>query len=64
MIIEDKNIKLNPEEVKDLIIKALYQTQGISGIFDVQFKVERKFIDSDYVFVFEGVDVKVDLNES
>lgn len=60
------HIKLCPDDVKDLIIKSLYYSQGISGIFDIKFKVKREFRpaidphDSDYSFVFDGADITVE----
>jgi hypothetical protein len=59
---------MSDEDVKDAIIKYLYQNQGISGIFDVQFKVINKPIgvnirDNMDHWVFHGAEITVDLNE-
>lgn len=59
---------LTDEDVKDAIIKYLYQNQGLSGIFDVKFKVVNKPIgvsirDNMDHWVFDGAEVTVDLNE-
>jgi hypothetical protein len=65
-IVDKKHITLSPSDVQDLIIKALYHTQGISGIFSVKFKIYREFRsgidphDSDYIYVFDGADVTVE----
>jgi hypothetical protein len=63
-----KHISLTAEDVKDLLIKQLYHSQGISGIFDVKFKIVNKPIgtnirDSMDHWVFDGAEVVVDLNE-
>jgi len=62
------HVTLNENDVKDAIIKYLYQNQGLSGIFDVHFKVVNKPISTnprDYMdhWVFDGAEVTVDLNE-
>lgn len=62
------HISMTDEDVKDAIIKYLYQNQGLSGIFDVQFKVVNKPIgitirDTMDHWVFDGAEVMVDLNE-
>ena len=60
------HITLSSNDVKDMIIKQLYHNQGISGIFDVKFKIEREFRkgidphDSDYIFIFNGAEVTVE----
>lgn len=57
------------EDVKDSIIKNLYYSQGISGIFDVTFKVRQKPIpsqhpqDCNYIWEFSGAEIIIDLNE-
>lgn len=63
------HINMSVEDVKNAIVKYLYNSQGVSGIFDVKFKVEREFFksvdphDSDYRWIFDGADITVDLNE-
>jgi hypothetical protein len=63
------HITMCAEDVKDSIIKNLYYSQGISGIFDVKFKTKREFYkgidphDSDYRWVFDGAEIIIDLNE-
>lgn len=54
------HITMSDEDVKDAIIKYLYQNQGISGIFDVKFKVAKDNIDH---WTFDGAEIEVDLNE-
>lgn len=63
-----KHISLTSDDVKDLIIKALYHSQGVSGIFNVKFKLVNKPIginirDAMDHWVFDGAEVTVDLNE-
>jgi hypothetical protein len=63
-----KHISLTAEDVKDLLIKQLYHSQGISGIFDVRFKVVNKPIPVSYRdemdhYEFDGAEITVDLNE-
>ena len=58
---------MSDEDVKDAIIKYLYQNQGISGIFDVKFKISNKPIratigEMDH-YEFDGAEITVDLNE-
>lgn len=63
------HISMCAEDVKDSIIKNLYYSQGISGIFDVKFKMKKKQIpsqypqDSNYVWEFDGAEIIIDLNE-
>ena len=63
------HVTLSDEDVKDAIIKYLYQNQGLSGIFDVKFKLRQRPIpsqypqDCNYVTEFDGAEVMVDLNE-
>jgi hypothetical protein len=62
------HITMSDEDVKDAIIKYLYQNQGVSGIFDVQFKVVNKPIgltirDNMDHWIFDGAEITVDLNE-
>lgn len=63
------HITMCSDDVKDSIIRNLYYSQGISGIFDINFKVKREFYksinpqDSDYRLVFDGAEIVVDLNE-
>ncbi len=62
------HITMSDEDVKDAIIKYLYQNQGLSGIFDIKFKIvnkptgtnNRDYIDS---WIFNGAEITVDLNE-
>jgi len=61
------HITMSNEDVKDAIIKYLYQSQGLSGIFDVKFKIVNKPIratigEMDH-WVFDGAEITVDLNE-
>ena len=63
-----KHITLSANDVKDAIIRHLYTNQGISGIFDVKFKVVNKPIglntrDNMDHWVFDGAEVTVDSNE-
>ena len=62
------HITMSDEDVKDAIIKYLYQNQGLSGIFDVKFKIVNKPIginirDNMDQWVFDGAEIEVDLNE-
>lgn len=62
------HITLTDNDVKTAIVKYLYENQGISGIFDVKFKVVNKPIgvnirDNMDHWVFDGAEVTVDLNE-
>lgn len=63
------HVSLTVDDVKDAIIKYLYQNQGLSGIFDVQFNLRKRAIpsqypqDCNYVTEFDGAEVTVDLNE-
>lgn len=60
---------MTSEDVKDAIIKHLYHNQGISGIFDIQFKLKKRVVtsrhpqDYNYVEEFNGAEITVDLNE-
>jgi len=59
-----KEIVLSAEDVENLIIKGLYHSQGLSGIFNIKFKVAREFSEKegDYNFVFDGAEVKISEN--
>ena len=63
------HISMDDEEVKNALIKFLYDDKGISGIFDVKFKLRKRQIpshhpqDCDYVTEFDGAEITVDLNE-
>ena len=63
------HITLTDTDVKNAIVKYLYRSQGLSGIFDVQFKLRKRPIpsqypqDCNYVTEFDGAEVTVDLNE-
>lgn len=59
---------MTSNEVKDTIIKYLYRSQGISGIFDVKFKVVNNPIgfntrDNMDHWIFDGAEIIIDLNE-
>jgi hypothetical protein len=61
------HISLCAEDVKDMVIKQLYHSQGISGIFDIKFKIVNKPIKSvigemDH-YIFDGAEIIVNLNE-
>ena len=63
-----KHISLTAEDVKDMLVKQLYESQGISGIFDLKFKVVNKPIglntrDNMDHWIFDGAEITVDLNE-
>lgn len=69
-IYNKSHIRMTDEEVKDAIIKYLYTNQGLSGIFDVKFKIRKRQIpssqypqDCNYVDEFDGAEIVVDLNE-
>lgn len=57
-----QTIILNEDELKDLIIKALYHSQGLSGIFDVKFIISRHFSPSlgDYKYECDGATITVE----
>jgi hypothetical protein len=62
------HITMTDIDVKDAIIRHLYRNQGISGIFDVKFKIVNKPIGTntrDYMdhWVFDGAEITVDSNE-
>jgi len=63
------HIIMSDEDVKDAIIKYLYQNQGLSGIFDIKFKLAHRQIptqyppDCNYITEFDGAEIEVDLNE-
>lgn len=60
---------MSDEDVKDAIIKYLYKNQGISGIFDVKFKLKKVAFpsqypqDCNYRTEFDGAEIIVDLNQ-
>jgi hypothetical protein len=62
------HITMSDDDVKDSIIKYLYQNQGLSGIFTVKFKLRKRSIpsqypqDCNYVDEFDGAEIEVDLN--
>ncbi len=65
---DKKHISLTAEDVKTMLVKQLYESQGISGIFDVKFKVVNKPIglntrDNMDHWIFDGAEITVDLNE-
>jgi len=59
-----KEIVLSAEDVENLIIKGLYHSQGLSGIFNIKFKIARELSEKegDYNFVFDGAEVKISEN--
>lgn len=63
------HISMTDNDVRDIIIKYLYQNQGLSGIFDVKFKLRKKSTpsqypqDCNYITEFDGAEITVDLNE-
>jgi hypothetical protein len=63
------HITMSDEDVKDAIIKYLYHNQGLSGIFDVEFKLKKVAFpsqypqDCNYRTEFDGAEITVDLNE-
>jgi hypothetical protein len=63
------HITMSDEDVKDAIIKYLYQNQGLSGIFDVKFFIKNKpiptynYLSSIDHWVFDGAEIEVDQNE-
>jgi hypothetical protein len=64
------HITMSDEDVKDAIIKYLYQNQGLSGIFDVNFKLRKRSYpsihpqDREYVTEFDGAEITVNLNDN
>jgi hypothetical protein len=57
------HITMGDQDVKDAIIKYLYHNQGLSGIFDVKFKIVNNIRGSMDHWVFDGAEIEVDLNE-
>jgi hypothetical protein len=64
-----QHISMTVNDVKDAIIRHLYRNQGISGIFDIEFKLKQVAFpsqypqDSNYRTEFDGAEITVDLNE-
>ena len=64
-----KQISMTDQDVKDAIIKYLYHNQGISGIFDIEFKLKKVAFPSQYLqdcnyrTEFDGAEITIDLNE-
>ena len=64
-----KQISMTDQDVKDAIIKYLYHNQGISGIFDIEFKLKKVAFpsqypqDCNYRAEFDGAEITIDLNE-
>ena len=64
-----KQISMTDQDVKDAIIKYLYHNQGISGIFDIEFKLKKVAFpsqypqDCNYRTEFDGAEITIDLNE-
>ena len=60
---------MTDQDVKDAIIKYLYHNQGISGIFDIEFKLKKVAFPSQYLqdcnyrTEFDGAEITIDLNE-
>jgi hypothetical protein len=51
-------------DVKYDIIRHLYHNQGISGIFDIKFKLKQVAFSSQYPRTeFDGAEITIDLNE-
>ena len=67
--VESEEVSETPlTDIKDAIIRHLYHNQGISGIFDVEFKIVNKPTGTnsrDHIdhWVFDGAEITVDLNE-
>jgi hypothetical protein len=63
------HITLTDEDVKTAIVKYLSDNQGLSGIFDIEFRIKNNPIpthnyrDSIDHWVFDGAEVTVDLND-
>jgi hypothetical protein len=68
-IISSSEIHLSTEDIQDLIVKGLYDSQGITGISDIKFVIDRRFFtadnpnNSDYYFVFNGANIRIYQNE-
>jgi hypothetical protein len=64
-----QHISMTVNDVKDAIIRHLYRNQGISGIFDIEFKLKKVAFpsqypqDCNYRTEFDGAEITVDLNE-
>lgn len=64
-----KEITLTDVEVRDIIVRYLHDHHGLSGIFDVDFIVEKKPYpsqypqDCHYVTEFSGAKVRISENE-
>jgi hypothetical protein len=64
-----QHISMTVNDVKDAIIRHLYRNQGISGIFDIEFKLKQVAFpsqypqDCNYRTEFDGAEITVDLNE-
>ena len=62
------HITMSDEDVKDAIIKYLYENQGLNGIFSVNFKLRKRSYpsihpqDCNYVDEFDGAEITVDSN--
>ena len=66
-----KEVTLTENDIKDIIIKHLYEYHNLSGIFDVNFLVVNKpiqstvyFQDTIDIWVFNGAKIKVSENET
>jgi len=57
-----KEIILTDVEVRDIIVRYLHDHHGLSGIFDVDFIVEKKSYPY-YITKFSGAKVRVSENE-
>lgn len=64
-----KEITLTETEIKDIIVRYLHDHHGLSGIFDVDFILEKKPYPQDcilvnhYITEFSGAKVRISENE-
>lgn len=64
-----KEINLTDVEVRDIIVRYLHDQEGLSGIFDVDFILEKKSYpsqypqDCHYITQFSGAKVRISENE-
>jgi hypothetical protein len=63
------HITMSDEDVKEAIIKYLYDNQGLRGSYTLNFKLRKRSFpsihpqDCEYVTEFDGAEITVDLNE-
>lgn len=63
------HVTLTDEDVKDAIIRYLYESQGLNGIFTINFKLRKRSYpsqypqDCNYIDEFDGAEVTVEINE-